>query len=93
VRVSAKRILHVVRRHWAIENELHWVLDVAMDEDHNRVHKDQAPENMAVLRHMALNLLTRACGTAQANKRRLQKVVFMPSNFKPLGIMIISASY
>jgi predicted transposase YbfD/YdcC len=54
---DAKRILHVVRRHWAIENELHWVLDVAMDEDHNRVHKDQAPENMAVLRHIALNLL------------------------------------
>ena len=54
---NAKRILHVARRHWAIENELHWVLDVAMNEDHNRVHKDQGPENMAVLRHTALNLL------------------------------------
>ena len=54
---NADRILHVVRRHWAIENELHWVLDVAMNEDHNRVRKDQAPENMAVLRHMAINLL------------------------------------
>jgi predicted transposase YbfD/YdcC len=54
---DAKRILHVVRRHWAIENELHWVLDVAMNEDHNRVRKNQAPENMAVLRHIALNLL------------------------------------
>ena len=54
---DAERILHVVRRHWAIENELHWVLDVAMNEDHNRVRKDQAPENMAVLRHIALNLL------------------------------------
>jgi predicted transposase YbfD/YdcC len=54
---DAERILHVVRRHWAIENELHWVLDVAMNEDRNRVRKDQAPENMAVLRHMALNLL------------------------------------
>ena len=54
---NAEHILHVVRRHWAIENELHWVLDVAMNEDQNRVHKDQAPENMAVLRHMALNLL------------------------------------
>lgn len=52
-----KQILHVVRRHWAIENELHWILDVAMNEDHNRVHKDHAPENMALLRHMALNLL------------------------------------
>ena len=52
-----ERLLYVVRRHWAIENELHWVLDVAMNEDHSRVRKDQAPENLAVLRHIALNLL------------------------------------
>jgi len=54
---DAKRLLHIVRRHWAIENELHWVLDVALHEDHSRVRKDQAPENLAVLRHIALNLL------------------------------------
>jgi len=54
---DAKRLLHAVRSHWAIENELHWILDVALNEDHSRIRKDQAPENFAVLRHIALNLL------------------------------------
>jgi predicted transposase YbfD/YdcC len=54
---NAERILQIVRKHWAIENELNWVLDVALNEDHSRVRKDQSPENLAVLRHIALNLL------------------------------------
>jgi len=53
---NAERILYIVRKHWSIENECHWVLDVALNEDHSRVRKDQAPENLSVLRHIALNL-------------------------------------
>ena len=54
---NAERILYAVRKHWGIENELHWTLDVAMNEDHSCVRKDHAPENIATLRHIVLNLL------------------------------------
>ena len=43
--------------HWGIENSLHWVLDVAMNQDQTRIRKDNAPENLAILHHMALNML------------------------------------
>jgi predicted transposase YbfD/YdcC len=46
-----------VRTHWTIENQLHWVLDVAFREDDSRVRRGHGAENLAVLRHMALNLL------------------------------------
>ncbi|MCS6847793.1 MAG: ISAs1 family transposase [Anaerolineae bacterium] len=48
-----------VRRHWNIENELHWRLDVALREDDCRVRTARAVENFAVMRHIALNLLKR----------------------------------
>jgi predicted transposase YbfD/YdcC len=55
--VSAKRLLEIVRSHWSVENQMHWVLDVVFAEDANRARKDAAPENLAVLRRLALNLL------------------------------------
>jgi predicted transposase YbfD/YdcC len=55
--MSAKRLLQVTRSHWTIENQLHWVLDVQFDEDGNRSRKDNAPENLAILRRLALNIL------------------------------------
>ena len=57
---SAQAMINAVRGHWGIENDLHWVLDVTFREDDSRVRKDHAPENFAVLRHIALNVLNRA---------------------------------
>lgn len=55
--VSAKKLLAIVRSHWSIENQMHWILDVVFAEDANRARKDAAPENLATLRRLALNLL------------------------------------
>jgi predicted transposase YbfD/YdcC len=55
--LSAARFLDVVRAHWHVENRLHWVLDVVMDEDQSRARKDNGPENLARLRRFALNIL------------------------------------
>jgi predicted transposase YbfD/YdcC len=54
---TVREFAQAARGHWSIENGLHWVLDVAFREDHNRTRKDYSPENFAVLRHIALNLL------------------------------------
>ena len=55
--IPAKQLLRIVRSHWGIENQLHWVLDVVFNEDRNRTRKDNAPENLAILRKLALNLV------------------------------------
>ena len=73
LQADAKRILRATRQHWGIENGLHWILDIAFNEDRSRVRKDHAPANLAVLRHMAVNLLkqeTSANGGIKA--KRLQ---------------------
>ena len=54
-----QRLLAAVRRHWAIENRLHRVLDLAFREDECRVRTGHAAQNLAVVRHVALNLLRR----------------------------------
>lgn len=54
---TAQDFLQAIRDHWQVENGLHWVLDIAFREDEARIRKDHAPQNMALLRQLALNLL------------------------------------
>lgn len=54
---DAQVFANAVRSHWGIENSCHWVLDVAFREDESRVGKGHGHENLALLRHIALNLI------------------------------------
>jgi predicted transposase YbfD/YdcC len=56
---DAALLQQVIRGHWGVENRLHWALDLAFREDSSRVRADHAPENLAIVRHLALNLLRR----------------------------------
>jgi predicted transposase YbfD/YdcC len=68
---DAKQALRAVRGHWEVENSLHWVLDVAFREDACRTRTGHAPENLATLRHIAVNLLKqeRSCKLGIKSKR------------------------
>ena len=54
--VDAKAFGEMIRGHWGIENQLHWCLDVAFREDESRIRTDHGPENLALLRKLAMNL-------------------------------------
>ena len=60
----------VIRSHWAIENSLHWVMDMVFRDDESRVRTDHAPANFTTIKHMALNLLRRPPGKQSLRGRR-----------------------
>jgi predicted transposase YbfD/YdcC len=70
---SAQGVAQSIRRHWGIETELHWVLDMAFREDDARHRARNTAQNLTTLRHFALNLVkqdtTRKVGIANARKR------------------------
>lgn len=84
---DAKTLLRAARSHWGVENSLHWVLDVAMGEDDSRIRKDCAPENMALLRRIALNLLRQEKTLRRGVKGKRLKAAMNPDYlFKVLSV-------
>jgi predicted transposase YbfD/YdcC len=68
--LDAEAVAPMVRGHWTIENNLHWVMDMVFRDDECRVHKDHAPANLATIRHAAFNFLKRAPGKDSMRVRR-----------------------
>jgi len=67
---NAKKLLLAIRSHWAIENSLHWTLDMTFREDESRIRKMNAPENMSIIRHIVLNLLRKADEKISIRRRK-----------------------
>lgn len=66
----AAPLLGASRKHWAVENSLHWTLDVTFREDESRIRKEAAPENYAIFRHIALNIIRRDTSIDASVKRK-----------------------
>ena len=68
-------ILKAVRSHWAIENNLHWQLDVSFDEDRCRLRKDHSARNFALIRRATLNMLKKNPWKASIKRKRLKALM------------------
>ncbi|HZX92979.1 MAG TPA: ISAs1 family transposase [Myxococcales bacterium] len=69
-------LVRAIRRHWSIENALHWVLDVTFHEDDSRVRDRTAARNLALLRKIALNLVARDHGSQTSLRGRRKKAAW-----------------
>lgn len=78
---DAKFFSEAVRKHWQVENSLHWTLDVSMNEDASRIRIEASPENYATIRHIALNVL-RSDKTTKASVKRKMNMAALDDNFR-----------
>ena len=70
------KVMNAAREHWAIENSLHHVLDVTFNEDASRIRRDNAPENLAILRKIVINLLKKQKSTKASIRGRLKRAAW-----------------
>lgn len=69
---GVERFARASRGHWGIENRLHWSLDVVFHEDDSRIRSDHSPENMTLIRKIALNLLSKESSKGSKKRKRLK---------------------
>lgn len=69
---SAEELLEATRSHWGVENNVHWVLDVVFNEDHNRARTKHTQQNLAIMRRMAINMLNQEQSRKQSLKGKRQ---------------------
>lgn len=70
---DAVAIARAIRTHWGIENQLHWVLDVTFGEDDSRIRTGHSPENMALLRRLAISLLNQETSTKRSVRQKAKR--------------------
>jgi predicted transposase YbfD/YdcC len=86
---DAGQFASAVRGHWGIENRVHWVLDVAFREDDSRIRQGHSAENLATIRHMALNMLRHETSLNRGIKTRRMKAAWDPSYL----LQVLRATY
>ena len=79
--LGAQDLLNAVRKHWQVENTLHWTLDVTFNEDASRIRKESSPENYAMIRHVALNIL-RGYKLIKASVKRKLNMAALDDDFR-----------
>lgn len=77
----------VVRNHWSIENQQHWVLDVQFSEDSNRSRKDHSAKNLATVRHMALNIIRHNESYSKRSIRQRLRTAALNDDYRLMLIM------
>lgn len=85
---DAQAAAAAIRGHWAIENQLHWLLDVVFDEDQSRLRKGHGAKNMAVVRHFAVNHIRQAPEPAMPQRTGLRRKTNKPPAPKPISIRL-----
>jgi predicted transposase YbfD/YdcC len=89
---TAEQINALIRSHWAIENSLHWTLDVTFDEDRCRVRKGNAAQNLGLIRRAAFNLLRQAPNPgrkkAKVSIARRRRICMMSTQYRELVLKL-----